>query len=190
MPCCTTAWLESDQTDEYQEHLGRIASMYHIGLAISAVLGGLVGAVSFELTFWLSVIPQVIGLVIALQMVEPQVHTPDTSLGIYQHLREAFVKIISNARLRNLTAASVISWAVGESAWLFRSAFISTVWPTWALGLSQLLPNIGGAVSFYFAGRIIKRWGEFRILVADVLSTRLIIAFSLPGCRVCCRPVR
>jgi MFS family permease len=170
---------EIGQVAQYQEYLGKISSMFQIALAVSAVLGGLIAAASFALTFWISVIPQVCGLMIALQIVEPHVHSRHISLTIYGHLREAFVNIIRNPRLRNLTAAGIVNWAVGESGWLFRSAFISMLWPTWALGLSQLVANVGAAISFYFAGRLIKRFGEFRILMTEVLFSRLSVTLSL-----------
>jgi predicted MFS family arabinose efflux permease len=38
----------------------------------------------------------------------------------------------------------------------------------WAIGFAQMLGNAGAAVGFYFSGRIIKRFGEYRLLVGGM----------------------
>jgi MFS family permease len=53
------------------------------------------------------------------------------------------------------------------------------LWPVWALGFAQLLANIGAALSLYFAGRIIRRFGEFRLLIAGITITEATNLFSL-----------
>jgi MFS family permease len=169
---------ESGQVEAYQEYLGKTASMYQVALAVAAVLGGILGAISFELTFLLTIVPQVLCLIIALQIVEPQIHTVGQG-NIYAHLREAFVNIIGNPRLRTLTAAGITKFAVEESGWQFRGAFINMLWPTWALGIAQLLSNAQAAIGFYFAGRIIKRFGELPIMLAGVLYSRALVTFCL-----------
>jgi MFS family permease len=78
-----------------------------------------------------------------------------------------------------LSAASVLSFAIGESAWLFRSAFVEKLWPVWGLGLAQLIANAGAAVGFYFAGRIIRRFGEFRLLIGGMSVSECINLFAL-----------
>jgi MFS family permease len=173
---------ESGQREAFQEYLGRVSSMYQVALAISAVLGSVIGAFSYSLVFWLTVIPQVIGLFISLRLVEPRQHVP-VSGNIYAHLREALQNTVLNRRLRTLSAASIIGYALSESSWLFQSAFIQTLWPTWAIGFSQMLSNIGAAISFYFSGRLIKRFGEFKILISDILYSRFVnvVALLFPG---------
>lgn len=173
---------ESGQRDDFQEYLGRISSMYQIALAISAVLGGIIASFSYSAVFWLSVIPQVLGLFISLRLVEPRQHTP-VSGNIYVHLREAFFNTIRNRRLRTLSWASILGYALSESSWLFQSAFIQTLWPTWAIGLAQMLSNVGAAISFYLSGRLIRRFGEFKILIGDILYSRAVnvIALVFPG---------
>jgi MFS family permease len=78
-----------------------------------------------------------------------------------------------------LSAASILSFAIGESAWLFRSAFVERLWPVWGLGLAQLIANAGAAVGFYFAGRIIRRFGEFRLLIGGMSISEGINLFAL-----------
>lgn len=169
---------ETDQQAQYQEYLGKTSSMYQLALAIAAVIGGVIAYFSFSATMWLSVIPQVIGLLISTQFVNPAAHTHE-STNVYAHLREAFRNILRNRRLRALSAGSILGFAVGESVWLFRSAFIETLWPVWALGISQLIGNATAAVSFYFSGRLIRRFGEFRLLATGITSSRIVHVFSM-----------
>lgn len=158
---------ERGEQARFQEYLGKTASMYQVALAISAFIGSLIAAISFQLVLWLSVIPMVLAFAVSLRFVEPAAHTR-TSTNVYAHLGTAFRKTVQNPRLRTLSAASILTYAIGESAWLFRSAFIAQLWPVWALGISQMLANAGAAVSFYFAGRLIRRFGEFRLMIGGM----------------------
>jgi len=54
-----------------------------------------------------------------------------------------------------------------------------TLWPVWAIGIAQMIGNATAALSFYFAGRIIKRFGEYRLLVRGMLITEGINLFCL-----------
>jgi MFS family permease len=159
--------------EAYQEYLGKTASMYQIALGIAAVAGGLIAAISFQVVMWLSVLPMLIALFISLRFVEPKTHTSSTG-NIYTHLRTAFRNIIHNPRLRTLSGASVMNFAIGESAWLFRSAFIAGLWPVWAIGFSALVANLGASASFYYAGRLIRRFGEFRLLIIGMSLNEVI----------------
>lgn len=164
---------ESGQSESYQEFLGRTSSMYQIGLAISALIGSLIAAVSFSLVMWVSVIPMILALLVSLRLVEPNAYTRE-STNIYAHLKTAFQKTVQNPRLRLLSAAAVMKYALGESSWLFRSTFIAALWPVWAIGIAQMIGNATAAVGFYFAGRIIKRYGEFRLMVGGMAISEII----------------
>src|SRR5690606_33983357 len=97
----------------------------------------------------------------------------------YAHLQTAFRNITQIVRLRNLSAASILSFAIGESAWSLRSAFIQLLWPVWALGFAQMLGDASAAIGFYFAGRIIRRFGEFRLLIGGKLFSFAVDLFAL-----------
>lgn len=164
---------ESHQQGEYQEYLGKTSSMHQFALAAAAMLGGMVAYFSLPAAVWLSVIPQVIGLLISLRFVEPKAHTRQTT-NIYAHLRQAFHHIVRNPKLRMLSAGSIIGGALSEAGFQFRSVFIRSLWPLWAIGVSHTLANVGAAFSFYYAGRLIKRFGELRILILGVTYSELI----------------
>jgi MFS family permease len=168
---------ESGQSDAYQEHLGKTSARDQFALAISAVIGSLFAVISFQIVLWISVIPMGLALLVSLFFTEPRAHSHPTQA--YVHIRVAIQKIVQNPRLRGLSAASTLSFAIGESAWLFRSAFVEKLWPVWGLGLAQLIANAGAAVGFYFAGRIIRRFGEFRLLVGGMSISEGINLFAL-----------
>ena len=164
--------------EAYQEFLGKTSSMPMIALGISAVIGSLIAAISFQWVMWLSIVPTLFALFISLRFIAPQVHMEE-SISAYAHLRIALQNIVQNVRLRTLSAASILSFAVGESAWVFRSAFISMLWPVWALGIAQMLGDASAAIGFYFAGRIIRRFGEFRLLIGGMSFSLVVNLFAL-----------
>jgi len=169
---------EMGQRERFAEFLGKTSSMYQTALAISALIGGLIAAISFQLVLWLSVIPMVLTLVVSLMLVEPQAFTRQSS-NVYAHLVTAFRHFVHNPRLRTLSLASITSTAISESTWLFRSAFIEKLWPVWALGIAQLIANAGAAISSYFAGPLIRRFGEFRLVVGGRVASEAINLFAL-----------
>jgi MFS family permease len=173
---------ESGNESAFQEFLGKVSSSYQVALACAAILGGIVAVHSFAAAMWLSVVPQILCVLIGLRFIEPHTHKAVSS-NPYVHLRAAFLNTIRNRRLRALSAASIVGNALSESNWLFQSAFIVLLWPTWALGLVQMLANVGAAVSFYFSGKIIRQHGEFRILTVNIFYSRVvsIIALLMPG---------
>jgi MFS family permease len=158
---------ELDQRSEYSKHLGRVSSAYQVALAISAVLGGLLATVSFALVIWLSVIPKIFMLGLTFRFLEPNVHI-ERSTNIFAHLREALRNIIQNRRLRLLSIGEIIGFSLGEADFLFRTVFIESLWPLWAIGMARTISNITAALSFYFAAFLHRRFGERRILFSGI----------------------
>lgn len=155
---------ESDQEEKYSQYLGATSSMFQWALAISALLGGIIASISLSLVMWLSLIPATLGFMISLRMLEPKVQKLETS-NVYVHLKKALLLFKKNDNLRTLSLSKIIGYAQGEAGYQFRSAFINTLWPTWAIGLGKMLSNIGAAISFHFSGRIIKKFKPFTILI-------------------------
>lgn len=170
---------ETGQQAEYQEYFGRTSSMFHFALAISAVVGSVIAAVSYPVVMWLSVIPAVLGLAISTRFVEPHVHESAISSNIFAHLREALAQTWRRPRLRMLSAASIIGYAAGESGYQFRAAFIATLWPAWAIGVARMLSSLNAAIGFYFSGRIIRRFGEYRLLVWGISFSEILNLFCI-----------
>jgi MFS family permease len=169
---------ESGQQEAFQEYLGKTASMYQAALAISAIAGSIIAAISFPAVMWLSVVPHVLGLIVTLRIVEPKVHS-HTNGNIYLHLREAFKNTIQNPRLRALSLASILTYAIGEAAFQFRVAFIDTLWPRWAIGIARTMAAGIASISFYLSGKLIKRFGELKLLAVGITYSEMINLFSL-----------
>jgi MFS family permease len=172
---------ESNQQEEYAQYLGTTSSMFQWALAISALVGGIFASISFPLVMWLSVIPAIIGLLVSLKMVEPKIHKEKTT-NIYVHLKESISYFKSNYKLRTLSISDIIGYAQEEAGYQFRSAFVNTLWPIWAVGLAKMLSNIGAALSFHFSGKFIKRHKSLPILLGGKIYSLLsnIIATVFP----------
>ncbi|MBI2593861.1 MFS transporter [Candidatus Daviesbacteria bacterium] len=170
---------EKDMEKEYPKYHGRMSGMTQLAGGISAVAGGVLAFYSFPLAIWLSLISLGICILITFFFIEPKV-VSEKSTNIYNHLTEAVKLFIKNSNLRLLSFSSILSYALGESGWLFRSAFFATLWPVWALGIPQMLGNLGAALGFFAAGRAIGRFGAKRLLIFGSLfaHTANILAFG------------
>lgn len=165
--------LQLNKNDSYAGMLGKVRSMEQRALGISAVLGGLIATQSLRATFGISILSQVICLILSLKLIEPKVHTKESG-NIYSHLKLALKEFFANKKLRLLTLASSTTYALTESSFQFRSAFYQMLWPVWAIGLAQALSNLGASVSFHYSGKILKKLGTIRALVAGNVYGRLV----------------
>jgi MFS family permease len=164
---------ETKMHAEYHTHFGKLHAMNSAGSAIVMVTGSLMAGYSFALVFWASLIPRLALLVLALLMVEPTIHL-EKSTNIFSHLQDSLSIFRSNRKLRLLTIASAMRDAVYEGAYQFRTAFVATLWPVWALGFSNMISNLMAAASFYFSGKVIDKFGYKRVLVFEIIFNRII----------------
>lgn len=164
---------ETNSEDTYSKHFGHLNAFNGVGSAFVAVTGSLMASISFAFVMWVSIIPRLILLVLAVLMVEPRVHTK-ISTNIFSHLKESLELFRTNRKLQFLTIAGAMRDAVYEGAYQFRTAFVATLWPLWALGLSNMISNLGAAVSFFYSGKIIDRFGYKRVLVFEIIINRII----------------
>lgn len=164
---------ESKQENQYHVFLGKTSSMFQLASMFAAVAGGFIAGISFSLVLWISVIPQIICLILALFMKEPNVKTK-TSGNIYEHLKTAFEKFKENKQLRLLSLGTMIEFGMGNSAFEFQQAFYGIVWPVWALGIARALSNAAGYVSYYFSGKIINKFSATKMLLVSGITTPII----------------
>lgn len=163
----------SNRKDNYDHYLGRTSSMFQVAAAVGIIVGGFIAVWSFPLVMWLSVIPQITCLIISLLIIEPIKHSRRSS-NIYSHLITSAQKIWANRKLRLLSINSIIGFAVGESTYQFRAAFVNTLWPLWAVGFSKVLSSVGAAISYWYSGRLIKKVGAFRLLLISNVYGKVI----------------
>lgn len=178
-----TALLYETLADErcegrYAEQLGKIGAGTQIAFAIAALAGGLIATRSFQLAFWLTLLPQAAALGICTRLREPRrrARTGHTAFG---HLGHSLRQFARNRRLRLLVTAAAWQDAFGESAFQFRLIFFQLFWPIWALGAAQTLTYVVSTVSFYVSGRVIGRLSALKVLVGNVLVGRLLNGVAL-----------
>jgi MFS family permease len=162
----------------YHIHLGKTSSMFQVALALASVTGSVFAAVSFPLVMWISVLPQLGALIVALYLTEPPIKS-DENTKIWEHLKTSVRQFQSNKKLQFLTIASTLRFSLGEAAYLLKSAFVNSLWPLWAVGFSNFLSNIGGAVSYFFSGKIINKYSHRTVLWFEIISNRIVNAIAL-----------
>jgi MFS family permease len=157
---------------DYPEWQGRLSAMFQLALAVSAGVAALVlGWLSLRTMFVLSLLPQALGVVFAALIVEPTREPSPFPSNILAHLREALAGFARDVRLRDLSLASMLGFAIGEAKHMFHPAFFALFWPAWALGVAGMLVHALGALGFRLSGRLVRRFQELRVLVSANLSS-------------------
>lgn len=169
---------QTSKKDDYHHYLGKVSSMFQIALAVSAILGGFLANWSFTLIMWISVIPQFFCFLLSINLIEPDIHTERTG-NIYNHLKESFLYLTKNIKLRNISIASILSFAFGEASFNFQSAFYNTVWPLWAIGIAKTLSYLGASLSYFLSGRMINKLSAIHWLIIGNVYSKIINVFSL-----------
>jgi MFS family permease len=172
---------ESNSEKEYHEFTGKTHSTFQLGLAISAAIGGIIAQYSFPITVWLTFIPKILSVYIATMIVEPKSFQKSVS-NIYFHLKESIYHFVHDRKLRLLSISSIYSYSLSESSYQFRAAFVNTVWPVWAIGFASVLSNIGATISYYYSGKVIKRFGELKTILIGSIYGKVsdVIALIFP----------
>jgi hypothetical protein len=144
-------------------------------------LGSVLANKSFMLVMWLSVISQIICLVISFFIQEPKIHIKK-SANIYLHMKDAFLLIKSNKKLRMVSIAGMLGSAIGEATFQLQAAFYNTLWSLWAIGFAKFISYIGATLSFLYSGKLINKFKEIKVILAGSIYTRIInvIAVLIP----------
>jgi MFS family permease len=166
---------------EFAEYSGRLSAMFQLALALSALAAMIaLNWLVFRDLFWLSIVPQAIGLLLTFALLEPRRRDAPIGRNILGHLREAIAGFARDRNLRLLVLASALGFAIGEAMFLFYPAFFALFWRDQALAFARLMSHAGGALGFRLAGRIIRRRSETTVLVgASALAVALGTASAL-----------
>ncbi len=157
---------EDNMEKEYSTYLGKTSSMYYLASLISALVGTvLIGFTSIRFLMILTIIPKLINMIICLKIKDPRVHTNKIKNNPFSEAKNLFKKLRNNPSLKKIIMADVVACSVGETGFQFRPMFFKLLWPMWALGIPSILANIGAFVSDFFAGKIIKKFTDRRVLV-------------------------
>jgi MFS family permease len=169
---------KSDKKEDLALFMGRIGSAEQWSLGISAVIGGMVAAVSFKLVMWLSVIPLLLCFVTSWWLIDIRNNNDDEG-NIYSHLGEAIKNFVRNEKLRLLSLSSIIGYGISESGFQFRSLFVLSLWPLWAVGIARMLSNIGAAIGFGWSGKVLSKFAAEKVLMFEKVTSKIINFVSL-----------
>jgi MFS family permease len=164
---------EQNQENNYDIILGKTSSMFQFALAISGLLGALIAPWSLALIVWISVVPQSICLLLATRIKEPR-KSSTKSGNVYTHLKEAYKNFVSNKKLRLLSLSSILGFGYGEAGYQFQAAFYSSIWPVWAVALAKTTSHILAAISFRLSGKVIRKFGAYKLLLIDNIYIRIV----------------
>jgi MFS family permease len=164
---------EKNRVNEFESIFGKTSSMEQLALGISAALGGFLAIVSLSFVMWIAVVPQLLCFLSTFFFVEPKRSTGNQDSAITV-LKNSFKGIISNRRLRLVSMAEVLGFGFGEATFYFQAAFFKMLIPEWQIGLVRSLNHLCGTVSFWYAGQMIKRFGNKTILIGENVLTTVI----------------
>lgn len=167
-----------NKINEFEEYNGKIGAMSQLALGISAIFSSLVAFVPLSVLLWISVIPQLICLVLSFRLDEVKTIEKDSG-NIFAHIKEASKNFLTNFKLRQISLISIVEFGMNEASYQFRSAFINTLWPTWAIGFSQVITNLLASLSFKISGKVIKKFTAIKVLISKFFITKTIYLFSI-----------
>lgn len=163
--------------EKYHHHYGKLNSFMSLAMFLSALTSGALVQVSIKSFMWINTIPQLISFVISLFLQETS-KKGNEETNIYKHLKEAILELRRNINLRYLSLSQMLSGS-GFAAYEYQAAVFALVWPTWAIGIARGLQEGGVIPSFYYAGRIIDKLGEVKIIaiswITSVLGNILVV---------------
>ena len=148
---------------EFDHYYGKISAFLTIASITAALLSGVFFAKSYLLLMWASVIPQVISFTLILFMENISLEKKD-NINVLLHLRDSYREIKYNLNLKYLSLAEIFGGA-GEAAYEFHAAVFNAVWPIWAVGIARAIQEVGVMPGYYFASRIIKKYGEGKVIM-------------------------
>lgn len=164
--------------DQYDRYLGKVNSMFQLALTIAVIIGSILVNWSYTWVMWLTVIPQIFCVIVAFLIIEPK-HYAKQSTNVFSHFTHSLSILWKNPKLRLLSLNQILDFGIGESAFDFKSAFIATIWPLWAVGIPKIISYAGGGLSFWYSGKLIKKYGGVNLMYIEVIYNRFINVISL-----------
>jgi len=164
---------ELGKKESYDHYLGKVNSMFQAALMMGAVLGSIIANRSFSLVMWVSVVPQILCFILATRMIEPKIVKKE-SANIFSHLHFSALYLWKNIRLRLLSINSILGFGISESGFQFRGAFINSLWPLWAVGFGKMCSYLFASISYWFSGKVIRKFGAPQLLLFITIYGRII----------------
>lgn len=160
---------EEGKENEFHQSYGKLSSLLTVATSTGALLSGFVADWSFAFFMWINLIPQTLAFIISIFLKDIK-REERVNTNIYSHLKEAVFEIKNNLNLRYLSLSRIFSGA-GGAASEFQVAVYNLVWPTWAIGVARWLTMVMMIPGYYFAGRLINRYGSVNLIMLGTLAT-------------------
>jgi len=168
--------LKSESIEaQFPEWQGRVSAMFQLALAVSAAVAAVaLGWLSLRWMFVLTLPVAGAGLVFAALLNEPKRHSDAIPTNVFAHLREALAGFARDVRLRELSLASMLGFALGEAKHMFHPVFFALFWPAWGLGVAGVAVHGLASLGFRIGGGAVRRFGELRVLVGGSFASIVI----------------
>lgn len=156
---------EIGEEDQFQKYLGKTNSMYYMAGVLSTIIGGILAYfTNIKLLMIISVIPRIFEVLLSFKLKDVKRYSKENENIILQ--AKNVIKLVKeNKILKKQIIADGISDGIGEATFQFRSAFYKTVWPLWAVGIPGILANIGAFIGSWFSGKVLKKWGNKKVII-------------------------
>jgi len=169
---------ETKQKNKYHYEFGKLNSWLELSGFVSGIIGGLIAIKSIPLLFRLSIVPQLIAVLLSFGFIEPKVHREKlTDLGF--HIKDAIKTYRRNQKVRLVSLAGIIGFAIGESTWSFQSVFYNIFLPTWIVSLIMSINFLTSAISFRLSGKLLNRFKTTAVLLYQEIYGRALYLISL-----------
>lgn len=166
------------EKNNYHYEFGKINSWLELAGFVSCVLGGFIAFKSLSLLFVLSIIPQFIASLISLGFVEPKRNRYKiTSFSL--HIKESLKTLRKSIKLKYLSIAEILGFAVGESTWSLQSIFYNLFLPISVTNWIMSLNFLTSTISFRLSGKIISKFKAIKVLLYQEIYGRLLYLIAL-----------
>ncbi len=166
---------DEESQQEFAEYQGRLSAMFQAALAVSALVSAIVLLwLPLRSLFWLSLVPQTVGLFVGFFTTEPSRHGRVVETNLLAHLRDALAPFRRDAKLRDVSIAAMLGFALGEAKHMFFPAYFATLWSSSGLGIASMLTHAFAMLGFRESGRVIRRFRELPVLLWTSISSILL----------------
>jgi len=156
---------------DYHHHYGHMMSINTFSSVVGVFVGGWIATWSVSLLLWINVLPKSVCFITSL-LLKDVTREDRIDTTIYSHLRGAVREIRENATLRYASLSTIVGGG-GFAAGELQAAAFAVVWPTWAVGIAKGIQAIAGIPGYYYAGKLIDRFGAVRIMAAGLVTSVL-----------------
>lgn len=133
---------------------------------VSSIIGAVIAYfTSYKLIMYISIIPRVINVIIALFMAEPDKSNTAETKDILGNMWNALKITVQSPIMRKQVVADSLTDGIGEATYQIRSEFYKMVWPAWALGIPNALSNVGSFLGNWFSENILQKWGNKKTII-------------------------